>query len=69
MGMRDIAVNGNVSLKIFFRLFNLPDSQSRGIVDLLLKKNRHESNIRLKPDKIGSRFPLDLPSPDKSKKS
>ena len=41
MRMRNIAVLGHIGFKELFRLFNLPDAQSCGFVDLLLKKNRH----------------------------
>jgi hypothetical protein len=43
--MGHITMLRHISFEEFFRFFDLPDAQSRGFVDLLLKKNRHYSNL------------------------
>ena len=47
-GMCDLFLQRHITQKKFFRLFDLPDSQPGGFVDLMLKKNRHEYNLRFK---------------------
>ena len=39
--MRDITMLRHIGFKEFFRFFNFPNAQAGGLVDLLLKKNRH----------------------------
>jgi hypothetical protein len=46
--MGDIPVLGNISLEEIFSFFYLPYAQPGGFVDLLLKKNRHRTNLRFK---------------------
>jgi hypothetical protein len=46
MRMGNAPVLGHCSFEKFFRLFYFPDSQAGGFVNLVLKKNRHRSNLR-----------------------
>ena len=46
--MGDIPVLWNIGLKEFFSFFYFPDAQTGVVVDLLLKKNRHGLDLRLK---------------------
>ena len=48
VGVSDPALKGNVTPEKLFRLFDLPNAQPRGFVNLMLKKNRHEYNLRFK---------------------
>ena len=44
----DLFLKRDIAYKKFFGLFDLPDAQPRGFVDLMLKKNRHECDLRFK---------------------
>ena len=46
--MRDGPVLGHIALEESFGFFNFPNAQAGRIVDLLLKKNRHRTNLRFK---------------------
>jgi len=48
MGMSDFFLKWHVAKKELLGLFNLPDSQAGSVVNLMLKKNRHEYNLRFK---------------------
>lgn len=41
VGMRDVAVLGHIAPEESFKFFYLPHAEPGGLVDLLLKKNRH----------------------------
>jgi hypothetical protein len=43
-----IPVYGNISFEELLSFLYLPDPQPGGFVDLLLKKNRHRTNLRFK---------------------
>jgi hypothetical protein len=45
MRMRHCALQWHVAQEKLFRLLDLPDSQPRGFVNLMLKKNRHVLKI------------------------
>lgn len=57
MRVSDVAMLGNIALKKIFRLFYFPYAQPRGFVDLLLKKNRHGTNLRFKIAHLIKYFP------------
>ena len=46
MRMRYIPMLRNIAFKEFFCFFDFPDAQSCGIVNWMLKKNRHKKNLR-----------------------
>lgn len=46
--MSNFFLKRHIAEKKFFRLFNLPDTKAGGFVNLMLKKNRHEYNLRFK---------------------
>jgi len=46
--MSNIPVLRNIGLKEFFGFFYFPDAQPGAVVDLLLKKNRHDLGLRFK---------------------
>lgn len=48
MRMGNSPVLRHTGFKELFRFFYLPNAQSGGIVDLLLKKNRHGQDLRFK---------------------
>src|SRR5688572_12384783 len=48
MRVCDLAVARNICFKKFFRLLYLPYPQPRTVIYLLLKKNRHRTNLRFK---------------------
>ncbi len=48
VGMGHIPVQGHRAFEKGFRFLYLPDSKAGVIVDLLLKKNRHRSDLRIK---------------------
>jgi hypothetical protein len=46
--MGNCPVLGHIALEESFGFFNFPNAQAGRIVDLLLKKNRHRTNLRFK---------------------
>lgn len=48
MRVGHVAVLWHISFKKLFSLLDLPDTQPGVFVDLMLKKNRHETNLRFK---------------------
>jgi len=57
--MCNITMLWHMGLKEFFHFLNFPNAQPGGLVDLLLKKNRHDQDLRVKiavPIIIGIRF-------------